>query len=159
MNAYLKNELDENILYQLDIPVQTRRETNMMDYSQIYLKKKMSNAMGSLCELQFSIQPKAENLDVNSQIIIYLPSYYPINTGQYDPFCMINQLYTRCEFSLPRMLTIKDIPMTLLKDQNIELIIGGLPVSQTTEMKTFFISLKNQKEIIEFGEVLDVAVQ
>lgn len=57
------------------------------------------------------------------------------------------------------MLTIKDIPMTLLKDQNIELIIGGLPVSQTTEMKTFFISLKNQKEIIEFGEVLDVAVQ
>ena len=33
MNAYLKNELDENILYQLDIPVQTRRETNMMDYS------------------------------------------------------------------------------------------------------------------------------
>jgi len=57
------------------------------------------------------------------------------------------------------MLTIKDIPMTLLKDQNIELIIGGLPVPQTTEMKTFFISLKNQKEIIEFGEVLDVAVQ
>lgn len=59
------------------------------------------------------------------------------------------------------MLTVRDIPFDLPVDSIFDLVISGLPVPEYGTISTFFVALDNDKnpdEVMEFGEIQDVAL-
>ena len=57
--------------------------------------------------LHFIIKPKKHDLTISSHILVYFPAVYPINFEFADPYCLINEIYTRCEFTFIRLLKVK----------------------------------------------------
>lgn len=57
--------------------------------------------------MSFTIKPSVDTLNVNSFIYIYLPYYYPDDFGIVEPFCLIDNTFTRCEFIAPRLLAVR----------------------------------------------------
>ena len=68
--------------------------------------------MGSLSNLIFSITSNYIT-GVNSRIILIFPVYYPPTFGSVKPHCLINSVYTRCDFTQIRTLEVRDIPLTI----------------------------------------------
>lgn len=132
-----------------------------MDYSQLNILSKTGNTIGSLSQIEFNIKPVVADLDYNSNIIIFFPRYYSPTFSLIQPLCLINDVFSRCEFTGLRLLKIKDIPVTLTKGISFKVIVNGLAVPSFSTLETIFVALDSdgdETKLLEFGEISDIAI-
>lgn len=77
------------------------------------------------------------------------------------PYCEIQSIYTRCEFTDIRELTIRDIPLSISADTLFSILVQGIPVPalSNTIIDNFFVALYTEiddEEALAFGEVADI---
>ncbi|KAL4429535.1 hypothetical protein ABPG74_014310 [Tetrahymena malaccensis] len=174
ISGYIYNIQDQSqpILYQQNIPLPARQdEKTIQQFTQLVLQNKKFNTVGSLSQFQFSIKPTVSNLDYNSMILIYLPSYYPPLPDFAQPVCYIQLIdvtsnqpntFTRCEYLQDRTIVIRDIFPTLLVNYAYQVTVSGIAQPQISVAQTIFIALIQKyyditSTVNEYLEVLDIA--
>mmetsp|Transcript_25518 Transcript_25518/g.22535 ORF Transcript_25518/g.22535 Transcript_25518/m.22535 type:complete len:204 (-) Transcript_25518:2330-2941(-) len=123
-----------------------------------FVFEKRYNTPGETLEILISF-PAPFVLDYSTEFILHFPHYYPVYLNEDTITCYVSNIVRPCLVEKERSIYIKGSLLTLLEEDEFELVIYGVTQPQYDEM-TDFTFLVGNRELAdpedEFSGVLDV---